>query len=288
MKSIWGEPIAAGAAGAAVLGELWARADRVDAAFADDRRLREFVEADGADGGPQGVRVVTCSPPPRHSPAGWRWTRVRQRPVPEFMLFYAAGCDFPECAVVHAGGPIADGWITVHRRLHPQPPARALRSAHPHRGAAPAHPGVQAAGCGVRRLGSRTDRAVSVRRCDGNRVTDRALPTCAGGASGNLPPRWRQPRRCRDGSVVGRSPAARVRARLRRARPLRRRHRRRLGGAGKDLHRVAAAGANPRPRRTDAGHRARRPQAAVATRGRLPAGGLPANASQLVGADSGR
>ncbi len=116
MKSTWPEPIAAGAAGAAVLSELWTRADRVDAAVADDRQLRDFADADGADGGPRVVRIVTCSRPTLELPARWRCQTVKERPVPEFMLFYPTGSSFPECAVVHAGGSSADGWFTVHRR----------------------------------------------------------------------------------------------------------------------------------------------------------------------------
>ncbi len=113
----WPEPIAAASdqTAASAVRQLWSKAEQVDAVVADANQLRVIID-DSMVNSPRAVRIITGNVPLTAGAAPWRFTIIRQRPNPEFILFYPAGCTFPESALMFTGGMGNQGWVTFHQR----------------------------------------------------------------------------------------------------------------------------------------------------------------------------
>ena len=113
----WPEPVATASdeAAAAILRQLWAEAERVEATVDDPNRLCELLGDDGGAGSCL-ARVVCARPLIAARPTGWRCRVVSRLPAPDVLLFYRAGSGFPDSALVFTGGVGNGGWVTFYKR----------------------------------------------------------------------------------------------------------------------------------------------------------------------------
>ncbi len=101
---------------AALVRQLWTRADRVDAVVVDANQLHAIIaELDPATR-PRLVNVLSAHPLLVADWTGWHCTVLPKMHTSEFILFYAGRSSFPESALIFTAGLGSDGWVTFHQR----------------------------------------------------------------------------------------------------------------------------------------------------------------------------